>query len=210
MALITGTPIGTIVSPDDIRLEGAPNIWYQDSRATPLYNPDSDGFYFGLSATVAYPVYELGCIEGVQLTENLTINDVQCDTVGFIDTIMRRNYLELNLTLKTIFPLAAMRALLRGGPVTSGNGLEKMGLGVVDNGASPFRLYLAKVYDETNADYLSMTLHRCKFVDAWTIDFRYGQEWQITGLKVRAYGLSSYPSAQQFATIIRRDPSAIS
>src|SRR3990167_9398805 len=144
MALVTGNPLGTITSQDEIYLEGAPNIWYQDDRANLLRNPDGDTFYWGLSATVTYPVIALGCVEGVALADNLTMNDVQCDTVGVKDTVVRRNYLELSLTLKTLFPLSTIRHILRGGAVTTTAGAtEKMGLGAINNNIF-FRLYMAK------------------------------------------------------------------
>ena len=201
MTLITGTPIGTITSQSDVRIEGAPNIWYQDYLAQELYRPDADQFYWGLSATATYPVIELGCLEGVTMADNLTMNDVTCDASGVTDTMQRRNYVELNLTLKTLLPLATIRHILKGGPVTTSGTIEKMGIGVIDN-AQFFHAYWAKVYDESLGKFVNCTLHKCKFVDAWTIDFRYGNAWQITGVKLRAFALTSLPSAQQFATII--------
>lgn len=209
MALITGTPLGSITSQEELYLEGAPNLWYQDDIANLLSNPDSDGFYWGLSGTTAYPAIALGCVEGVQLADNLTMNDVRCDTVGVKDTVMRRNYLELTLAIKTLFPLTTIRHILHGGAVTQvGSALEKMGLGVIQQNIW-FHVYGAKVYDEDTGDYINFTLHKCKFVDAWQIQFRYGQEWQIAGIKIRAFARDTLPSAQQFATIIRADPSAI-
>ena len=210
MSLITGSPVGTVTSQDEIYIEGAPNLWYQNDLADELNNPDGDGFYWGLSATSTYPVYALGCIEGVQLADNLTMNDVQCDTIGVKDTIMRRNYLELTLTLKTLLPLSTITNLLRAGAVTLSGKVEKMGIGPINNNIW-FHLYGAKVYDESTGDYLNFTLHRTKFVDAWTIDMRYGNAWQLTGIKVRAFpkDVAGWPSAQQFATILRADPSAL-
>lgn len=55
-ALVTGTPIGNLESAEDIYLEGAPTIYFQDATASPLSNPDSDGFYWGLSGTTTFPV----------------------------------------------------------------------------------------------------------------------------------------------------------
>jgi len=83
-----------------------------------------------------------------------------------------------------------------------------MGIGVIDQSLH-FRLYGAAVYDENTGDYLCFTLHKTKFVDAWTIDFRYGQEWQLSGVKVRGFARAALPSSQQFATFIRADPSAL-
>jgi len=208
MSLITGTPAGTITSQTDLYVDGAPNVYYQLDTANLLNNPDSDSFYWGLSATVAEPVIELGCIEGVQLADNLTMNDVRCDTAGDKDTILRRNRLELTLSISTLFPLSTIRDILRGGPVTLSGKVEKMGLGVINN-QRRFRVYMPKVYDEDTGDYVAFTLHKCKFVDAWQIAFRYGQQWQITNIKVYAYARDTLPAAQQFATVIRADPSAL-
>jgi hypothetical protein len=204
MALITGSPSGTITLQEDLFVEGAPNIWFQDQRANPLYNPNPQGFYWGLSATLTYPVNELGCVQGVQLTENLTMNDVICDSAGVKDTVQRRNYLEFNLTVKTLFPLGILRHIINGGAVTVASGVAMMGIGAINN-AQRYRVYWAKVYDESVGAYLNGTLHKAKFVDAWTIDMRYGQEWQITGIKVRAYAQTLYPSDQLFSTILRAD-----
>jgi len=208
MALITGTPLGTIVSQEELYIDGAPNLWFQDDRANPLHNPDADSFYWGLSGTTLYNVIALGCVDTVVLADNLTLNDVMCDSVGVKQTIMRRNYLELTLNISTLFPLATIRHILRGGPVTSGSGVEKMGLGVIDNNIF-FRVYGAKVYDQDTGDYVNFTLHRARFVDAWSLAFRYGQQWQLTGIKVRGYAKDTYPEAQQFATVIRADAGAI-
>ena len=45
--------------------------------------------------------------------------------------------------------------------------------------------------------------------DAWTIDFKYGDSWTITGIKLRAYADDTKPAAQLFGTIVRKDPSAL-
>jgi len=208
MSLITGTPQGTITAQEDLYVDGAPNVYYQLDTANLANNPDADGYYWGLSATVPQPVIELGCIEGVQLADNLTMNDVRCDTVGDKDTILRRNRLELTLSISTLFPLSTIRDVLRGSAVTLAGKVEKMGLGVINN-ARRFRVYMPKVYDEDTGDYIAWTLHKCKFVDAWQLGFRYGQPWQITNIKVYAYARDTLPSAQQFATVIRADPSAL-
>lgn len=208
MSLLTGNPVGPVTSQEDLYIDGAPNVFYQNRDANPLFNPDGDGFYYGLSATVLQPVYGLGCIENVQLSDNLTMNDVRCDTDGVVDTIQRRNYLEVTLTISTIFPLSTIREILHGGPVTLSGGMEKMGLGPIDN-SRRFMIWMPVVYDQDQADWLAFHLHKAKFVDAWQIGFRYGQQWQITNIKLHAYADTTKPTAQRFATIIRRDPSAL-
>ena len=218
MPLITGEPVGNILSQNDLYIEGAPNIWVQSlvNNASPLNNPDGDNFFWGMSGTAADPAISLGCITDVSFADNLTINDVQCDTDGVKDTIMRRNYVEFVFQLQTLFPLSTLRDILRTGAITSSGGVEKVGIGDI-NQQRFLRLYAALVYDPDTGDYLNFTLHKCKFVDAWTIAMRYGEPWQIQGLRVRAFAETTadnssavMPAAQKFATIIRADPSLIS
>ena len=204
MTLITGSAIGSGSTNEDLYLEGAPNIFLQDTRATPLNNPDAQGFYWGISGTTAYPYLALGCINDVSLTENITMNDVICDTVGFKSSVQRRNYLEVNLTIQTLFPLTVLTGLLNGSAVTAGTGYEKMGIGPIDNNKF-WRVYMPKVYDESVPGWIAITLHRAQLVDAWTINFRYGNNWQVTGLKIRGFANDALPSAQSFATIVRLD-----
>src|SRR5258706_13260757 len=129
MPLITGTPRGTLTAQEDLFLESAPSIWFQSDQANLLNNLDGQAYYWGLSATAQYPVIELGCIEGVSMTENLTMNDVICDTIGVKDTVQRRNYLELDLTVKSFFPLSILQYILHGGPSLLTSHVEEMGIG---------------------------------------------------------------------------------
>ena len=217
MPLITGEPIGLQLAQNDLFIEGAPNIWVQSlgNNATPLNDPDGDGFFWGMSGTTADPAISLGCITDVSLADNLTVNDVQCDTDGVKDTIQRRNYIEFVFQLQTLFPLTTLRDILHTGAITSSGGVEKVGIGDI-NQQRFLRLYAAVVYDPNTGDYLNFTLHKAKFVDAWTIAMRYGEAWQIQGLRVRAFAettadnsSATMPAAQKFATIIRADPSLI-
>lgn len=217
MPLITGEPQGQIDSQSSVYLEGAPNVWIQSlvNNATPLNNPDIDGFYWGMSGTVNSPAIAIGCITDVSLQDNLTLNDVQCDTDGVRDTIMRRNYLDFVFQVQTLFPLSTIRDILRSGAVTSSGGVEKVGIGDINQQRS-LRLYAALVYDSDTGDYLNITLHKSKFVDAWTIAMRYGEPWIIQGIRVRAFAettadnsSAAIPATQKFATIIRADPSLI-
>lgn len=209
MALVTGIPLGTITSNDEITLEGAPNIYFQDALANPLNNPDADDYYWGLSGTAAYPVFQLGCYVDVSLTEDITINTVRCDTVGDKATVQKRNYIELTLTLQHFLPLSILSKVGGFGDTpTSGSGVEKVGIGKINNNQY-WHVYMPKVYDEDTGDYVLIHMHRAQFVDAWTIGMRSGDPWQMTGLKIRGYADETKPQTQQFATIVRADASAI-
>ena len=180
----------------------------QDYNADYLNNPDSDGFYWGMSGTTQYPVYSLACYEDVGLGEDLTVNAIRCDKFGDTAVIQKLNHLEFTFALSTLFPLETSRPILRGSSVFSGTGLEKMGIGPINNNQY-WRLYLPKVYDDDAGDYVSFTIHRVQFVDAWTIAMPSGDKWMIGG--ITAWGLAdeSLPSPQQFATVIRADASAL-
>ena len=211
MALVTGAAIGNIVEQDsEIFIEGAPWIYMQDYQAAELNSPDGDGFYWGLTGSTTYPVYSMACYEDVGLGQDLTVNAVRCDKVGDTAVIQKLNHLEFTFALSTLFPLTTSRPILRGSTVFTdvGAGLEKMGIGPINN-AQYWRLYLPKVYDEDNGDYVSITIHRVQFVDAWTIAMPSGDKWMVGGISAWGLADDTLPSAQQFATIIRADPSAI-
>jgi hypothetical protein len=209
MALVTGTPLGTIDTQDEIYLEGAPNIYFQDATATPLNNPDGDGYYWGLSGTATYPVYQLSCFTDVALGEDLTINAVRCDTVGDKSAVQKRNYIELTVTVSTIFPLTVLSHILNiSTPDTGLTDLEKVGIGKVNNNRY-YMVYLPKVYDEDTGDYVLFHLHRAQFVDAWSIAMTSGENWNISGIRLRGYADETKPAGQLFGVIVRADPSAI-
>jgi hypothetical protein len=208
MALVTGTPLGNIDAQDDLYLETAPTVYFQDSGATELSNPDADGFYWGLSGTTARPVYQLGCYEDVRLAGNIEMTAIRCDTVGDKASIQKLNHVDLTFTLKTLLPLATLRHILRGGAVTTTPGAtEKMGIGQPNNQVY-FHVYFPTIYDETAGDYVAVTGHKAQFVDSWQIAFAYGRPATM-GVTLRMYADDSKPSDQIFATIIRADPSAL-
>lgn len=207
-ALITGTPLGTIVTQEELVLEGSPYIFIQDATANPLNNPDSDGYYWGLSGTTLYPVKQLGCVQDVSLTEGLTMNDVRCDTVGVKGSVQRRDYIEFNLTILSLLPLAVSREILNLSTPTTASGIEKVGIGGINNNRF-FHVYAPKIYDEDTGDILIFHLHRAQFVDAWTIDFKQGEPWTVTGLKLRGYADDTKPTSQRFGVIVRSDASAL-
>ena len=208
MAIITGGYPYNITSAEDLFLEGAPYIYYQDNAADPLFNPDSDGFYWGMSGTVTYPAYELGCVSDVNLSENITMNDVLCDNIGVQSTIQQRNYLEFNFSFMQPFPLENLSPVLKGGTVTETAPTQKFGFGTIDQNQY-YMLYCPKVYDTDAGDYVWIHLHKASFVDAFTINMTFGNPWQITGVKLRAFADTSKPTAQQFGMFGRVDASVI-
>lgn len=208
MAILTGTPIGTITSQEEIYVEGAPYIYFQDATANPRYNPDAQGYYWNLTGSSTYPVFNLGCVQDVSLTENITMNEIRCDTIGTKGTIQKRNYIEFNVTILTLLPITVLRHTLKLSAPTVGTGYEKAGIGAINNNQY-YMVYAPTVYDQDTGDLLIFHLHRAQFVDAWTINFNYGEPWKVSGLKVRAYADETKPAAQRFGVIIRQDPSAL-
>lgn len=205
--LSTGTPLGTIITQDDIYIEGAPYVYYQDNEAGHLNHPDHLDFYWGMSGTTAHPVYALGCYQDVRFSDGVEVNAVRCDTVGDVDVLQKRTHLELTFTLLSLFPLSTIRAILRAGAVTTTATMERMGIGEIDN-AELFRVYFPKVYDEAALDWISITGHRCKFVDAWELAMTFATPWTL-GVTIWLMADSSMPTAQRFATVVRHDPSAL-
>ena len=197
MTLITGSAVGTMATSQDIYLEGAPNLYIQDYTAPPMYNPDADGYYWMLTGTTTYNVYELGCPADVSFTENLTVNDVLCDNVGVKDTVQQRNSVELQFTIKTFFELPTLRHILGGGTVKETAPTQKFGFGKINNNQY-WHVYAPKVYDEDYGDYIWIWFNKAKFVDAWTINMPLGAAWNATGLKLRAFADTTKPAAQIF------------
>jgi len=209
MALCTGTPEGTITSQEEVYIEGAPYLYYQDyDVGTHLFSPDSDGFYWGLSGTVTYPVYELACYEDVAMADDLTVNSVRCDKIGDKAVIQKRNHIAFTFALSSLFPLTTTSPIIRGSAVTTSSPWEKMGLGEINNN-DYWMFYAPKVYDTIACDFVSITIHRGQFVDAWTIAMVSGDKWMLGGIAIWALIDDTMPSGQEFATIVRYDPSAI-
>ncbi len=207
--LVTGSPLGTINAQEELYIDSAPYLYFQDYSAPLLWNPDADGFYWNLSGTTAYPVNRIGCIQDVSLTEGLTINQVRCDSVGDKDTIQRRDYIEYAFSFTSMFPLSVLRHILKlGSAPTVVTDYEKQGIGAINNNQF-YHFYTPKVYDDENGDFVSITLHRAKFVEAFTVNMRSGEPWMVEGIRVRAYADETKPVAQKFGTIIRFDPSAL-
>ena len=215
MALLTGTPVGTGITPSEIYVDQPPTFWFQEKYTSagvlvpPLYNPDAAGFYWGISGTLANPYYEAGCYETFQFTDVREMNMVRCDTTGDRTAIQKRSSLNATFTLKSFFPFAKLRHMLNLGAVTTTAGAtEKMGIGIIDN-ARYYRVYFSSVYDQSTGDYLSVTGHRVQFTNAWQMTFPYGNAANIT-VQATLFADTDMPSDQQFATVIRADPSNIS
>lgn len=208
MSLVTGSPIGNLDVQESIYVESAPSIYFQDYNASPLSNPDADGFYWGMSGTTTYPAFEIGCPSDVSFSENITLNDVQCDTVGVVSTTQQRNYLSLAFSVQSLFPLQTLRILLKGGAVTETAPTQKFGFGPINNDQF-WHVYCPKVYNTDVGDYIWLDLHKCMFVDAWTIGMAWGTAWKVTGISLRAYADTTKPSAQQFGMFGRADASVI-
>jgi hypothetical protein len=208
MALITGTPEGNVVNQEEIYLEGAPYIYFQDAEAAPLNNPDTDTYYWGLSGTSTYPAYNIGCPLDVAFGEDVTLNAVRCDNIGDKAAIQKRNYLELTLTIQSFFPLTVLRHLLKASVPDVGTDISKMGIGDINNNQF-YMVYMPKVYDPDSGDYVLFHMHRAQYVDAWSIDMRSGEPWQMTGLRLRGYADENKPANQKFATIVRSDASVL-
>ena len=206
------TPTGTSVAMEDY-IEGAPEFYWA-ARTGGLYaqGPDTDGHYWGLTGTATNPVYGLGCYEDFTFSEDLSITDVICDTTGVEDTVLKRNYLDVSFTLKAIFPFSALTWFLKGGTVTQqlANGTEGFGLGEIDNTpAAEFRCYFSLVYDTNTNDFFSVTGHKCRVIDAFTMNFAYGEPVTVN-VTIRMHADDDLPVQQRFATLKRLDPSQIS
>jgi hypothetical protein len=207
MALITGSATGTMTTSEDIYFEGAPTLYFQRHEAAELYSPDADGYYWQLSGSSTYPVYEVGCLTAVSMTEDITMNDVLCDNVGVKSTVQQRNYLEFNFTLQSFLPFDVLTHILKGGTVTETAPMQKFGLGKINNNVY-WHAYWPKVYDEDVGDYIAIHLHKCQFVDSFNIDMPFGSPWQAP-VKLRAFVDPDKPAAQQFGVFLRADASVI-
>ena len=207
MALITGTPAGNVVNQEEIYIDGAPNIYFQDYTADPLFNPDGDGYYYNLSGTTSYPANGLACITEVSFGQGLTANDIRCDTVGVKGQIQRRDYVEFTFSLQTFLPLSVYTRIVGFSAATVGSTLEKVGMGVFDN-TQFWMIYAPKVYDPSTGDYLLIHLHKAQFVEPGNWEMRYGEPW-IQQFTVRGFADDTKPNSMLFGTILRADPSAI-
>jgi len=202
------TPTGTLVASEDLYIEGAPYLYFSDPGVYAA-NPDEDGFYWGLTGTAESPVYAVGCYEDFRFGDDVTINAVRCDTIGDAALVQRRNFMYVSFTLKSMFPFSILTRILRGGTRTleTDEGTEKFGFGEIDNTVF-YRTYFSRVYDPDTGDFVSVTGHRCQFVDAWEIATPWAEAWRV-GITMRFFADDDMPTAQRFATMVRLDPSQL-
>lgn len=200
-------PTGTIVSAEDIFIEGGPEFWI---GGVPQNTPDDDGFWWGITGTAADPAYLVGCYENFTFRDNVTVNDIQCDTVGVKSAITKRNYLDITFTLKSLLPLSHLNIFMKGDGVTQNTteGTEKFGLGEIDSNVY-YMTFFSRVYND-EGDCFTFTGHRCQVVDAFELATVWGQPWTLTGFVVRCFADDSKPDGQLFGTIVRIDPSELS
>lgn len=203
----TQTPQGTQVTPEQIYIEGGPKLYFEDYRGNNRFAPDSDGFYWGLSGTALYPTYEVGCYQDFHLVDNLDMNDIRCDSLGVVATLQHRNFLDVTFSLMSLFPLAILAKMLKGGGAVVNNQTdkaEKFGLGPINN-SQYFKAWFPLVYDQTSGAYLSVTLHRAQFVNGWDWNWQYANSHAIP-ITLRGFADTTKPNEQRFATVIRVDP----
>jgi len=213
MGLVTGsaygafTTSGTYYGCEDIYLDGAPSIYFQDYTPGPMFNP-IDGIYWQLSGTKTYPIYEMCCVSDVSFSDNTTVNDILCDNKGVVGTIQQRNYVEFSFSLQSFFPLSVLTKILHGGTFLTGTSpVDAFAFESIDN-TQYWAFWCPKVYSTSVGDYVGLQLHKAQFVEPFTIDMTFGQAWKITGLKVRAF-IDTSKTPNQFATIVRSDLSVV-
>jgi len=201
------SPTGTIVTAEDIFIEGGPTVWFGGDAQ---YSPDDDGFYHGIVGTADDPIYRLGCYENFRFQDNVSVSEIRCDTEGLVKTSQTRDYLVATFDLKSLLPLAQLRHPLRAGPVTwnDAENAEKMGIGEIDNSLF-YKFFFSRIYDSTAGDFVSVTGHRTQFTGNFQLQTPYAGAWMITGVEVRFYADEDLPDAQRFATVIRVDASAL-
>jgi hypothetical protein len=207
MTIVTGSPLGNILTQEEKYLEGSPYLYIQDYRATPLNHPDANGYYWNLSGTTAYPVYSLGCIQDVKMTEDVTLNMIRCDTVGDKAAIQRRNFLTVEFQLNSILPLTVTKVLMNMFDSTAVTGKEYVGISKINNNIY-YQLYAPKVYDDVAGYWIMAHFHRCQITGNFTWDMALSGH-KLTGIKVTALIDETKPANQLFGVLMRADASAL-
>lgn len=199
MPLVTGTPVGNILSQSEIYMEGAPYLYIQDYRAGTLNHPDANGYYWNLSGTSQYPIYSLGCIQDVKLTEDVTLNMIRCDTVGDKAAIQKRNYLQIEFSLISLLPLSISAVLMNMFNSTTLSGKEYVGISKINNNIF-YQIYAPKVYDEVAGYWIMMQLHKCQITGNFTWDMALAGQ-KLTGIKATAFIDETKPATQMFGVL---------
>jgi len=219
MALVTGSayglvakegasnPTGSYYGCEDIYLDGAPNIYFQDYAANPLFNP-VDGIYWQLSGSSTYPIYELCCVTDVSFVDSRVVNDVLCDNRGVVATVQQRQYMEFDFALQSMFPLNVLNQILNGGTFFTGTTSVRAMTFEAINNDQYWAMWCPKVYNSQVGDYVGLQLHKVQFVESPTINMPFGTAWNITGLKARAF-IDTSKTPDQFATFVRSDASVV-
>ncbi|MHA2085730.1 MAG: hypothetical protein ACXABD_18445, partial [Candidatus Thorarchaeota archaeon] len=115
---------------------------------------------------------------------------------------------QFEFSILSFFPYDVLRHILRGGAVTETAPTQKFGIGPINN-TQFWQIYAPKVYDTDNADYIWTYLAKAKFVESPTISMPFGDNWEISGIRFRAYADTTKPAAQTFGMWGRLDPSVI-
>jgi len=207
MTIVTGSPLGNILSQEEKYLEGSPYLYIQDYRAGALNHPDANGYYWNLSGTSTYPIYSLGCIQDTKLTEDVTLNMIRCDTVGDKAAIQRRNFLTVEFQLNSLLPLSVTAVLMNMFNSTTVSGKEYVGISKINNNIY-YQLYAPKVYDEVAGYWIMMQLHRCQITGNFVWDMALSGH-KLTGIKVTALIDETKPANQLFGVLARMDQSAL-
>jgi hypothetical protein len=207
MTIVTGSPLGNIVTQEEKYLVGSPYLYIQDYRGGTLNHPDANGYYYGLSGTSTYPVYQLGCIQDTKLTEDVTLNMVRCDTVGDKAALQRRNFLTVEFTLVSMLPLSVTAVLMNMFNSTTVAGKEYVGISKINNNVY-YKLYAPNVYDDVTGAWIMMHLHRCQITGNFTWDMALAGH-KLIGVKVTALIDETMPANQLFGTLMRADASAL-
>jgi hypothetical protein len=199
MTIVTGSPLGNILTQQETYLVGAPYLYLQDYRGGTLNHPDTNGYYWNLSGSSTYPVYQLGCIQDVKLTEDVTLNMVRCDTVGDKAALQRRNFLTVEFSLISLLPLSVTAVLMNMFNSTTVSGKEFVGISKINNNVF-YQLYAPNVYDDVAGSWIMMHLARCQITGNFTWDMALNGH-KLTGIKVAALIDETKPANQLFGVL---------
>ncbi len=210
MTLSTGTatPTGQIITGEGIYIEGGPEVYFQNYAAPERFNPDANGFYWGLSGTSTNPIYQFECYDDFQFMDDVTNNPITCQNLGEVANLQRRNHVGVTFTLKSLLPFDILSRVLRGGSVTvdATDDTEAFGLGEINNPF--FHVFFSRVYDVDTGDFISVTIHKARFVEASPLSTPYADAWNIP-VTMHGFADTTKPRDQRFATVLRLDPDQI-